>query len=159
MAELPIRKGKRRCRPRLVGDVNTRWLEDDVNMELTSSVAFIDSRCTFWEARKGLVMDGASVWVLLDLPVIGWLVRMLIGGDPYSGPHRIPAAFHDQAYEQLRRVRNARLRRLGRKRADLMYYECCRFRGSSWLSAGVMHAFLRWFGWLAVADKKEGVKE
>lgn len=72
---------------RFIGVIETKWMDDDRNMELTKPFVYVDPKGVRWEAPKGSVIDGASI------PQFGWSI---VGG-PYEGGYRKASVIHDVA--------------------------------------------------------------
>ena len=72
--------------------------DDDYVLVLDADLAFVDSAGNRVIAHRGLETDGASVRALMNIPVIGILTRIVLRGDPFSGPFRWAAVIHDDGY-------------------------------------------------------------
>lgn len=71
------------------GDVVTRWITDDLEMELVEPFTYVDPEGKRWTAPVGAVINGASI------PSVFWSV---IGG-PFEGRFRKASVLHDSACE------------------------------------------------------------
>src|SRR5262245_48593654 len=70
-----------------IGDVVSKWLIDDVTMELLEDFAYVDPKGKRWKAPKGSIINGASIPSIFWTPV----------GSPYTGPYRKASVVHDVA--------------------------------------------------------------
>ncbi len=105
-------------------------LENGRNFKLLEPLRYIDPVGAVWEARAGLVVDGASI------PRPLWSIV----GSPYTGLYRRAAVIHDfyctYNYRQWERVHRVfydamRTAGVGPVQAALMYYAVWRF-GPRW---------------------------
>jgi hypothetical protein len=91
----------------------TRWLENDRDMIMLETFAYVDEWGYVWAVEKGFITDGKST----PRKLWGWYLV----GSPYTGPSRRPAIPHDKY------CRLAGLNKAMRKLADGMYKS-----GSKW---------------------------
>lgn len=145
--------------------------EQQYAMVLDAPLVLIDSRGKRHEAPAGMVTDGASVKALLDLPVIGWLTRLVICGDQFTGPIAEPAVTHDAGYARAKDTTFWKAL-LSRDRADedrgifdgmraryvVVGEEVKDRKPASWFSAAVVHLMLRAFGWKAWIDDSRAAR-
>lgn len=75
---------------RFEGEVLAEWSEDGRDMRLLEDFSYIDPEGKRWLARKGSLIDGASI------PRAFWT---LIGG-PFAGRYRAASVIHDVACVQ-----------------------------------------------------------
>jgi hypothetical protein len=71
---------------RFVGEVITKWDDDNIHFTLTEEFTFIDAKGRVWTANKGLRTDCASI------PSAFWPVV----GNPCQGVYRKAAVIHDR---------------------------------------------------------------
>ncbi len=86
--------------------VKVEWLEDGRFMRLLETVDFIDSQGKRWTARKGSVIDGASIprfaWRVIGSPFVGKYRRASVIHDVYCVNRSQPAqAVHDMFREAM----------------------------------------------------------
>ena len=72
---------------RFVGTVATRWVTPDRDMELLEDFTYIDPLGRRWTARRGLIINGASI------PRALWTIV----GSPFTGEYRNASVVHDAA--------------------------------------------------------------
>lgn len=113
------------------GNVDARWLVEpgnDRSMILLADFAFIDSANFKWEAKKGDVVDGASI------PEAVWSE---VVGTPYTGDYRRASVVHDVACEK--KIKTS-------KDAHRMFYEAMLADGTSPARALIFYTAVRLFG-------------
>jgi hypothetical protein len=152
--------------PYFVGVVDSHCRPgDDYTMILDAKLELWDSLGVHWEAPAGLETDGASVRQLLCIPVVGFLTRIVLRGDQFTGPFRAAAVIHDGAYALasessfvdalFSRARAAADRAIfdgARARLVVIEGEAVDRTPAAWWRAAVVHALLRLFGWKAWMD-------
>jgi hypothetical protein len=114
-----------------VGEVQTEWLRHkgaDRHMRLLSDFTFIEQSGKKWVAKKGTLIDGASI------PKILWR-----WGPPFVGDYRRASVVHD-AYT------NWNGRTEPWRDTHRMFYYGCRADGVSYLKAKLMFAAVYIFG-------------
>jgi len=140
--------------------------DNDSVMTLVAPLVFVDSVGEQIEAPAGLETDGTSVGALLGIPIIGWLVRLALGGDQFTGPFRWPAVVHDAEYARASEYTVGRaIFSTARAAADRRMFEGARSRHAvlpggrviirdhaAWWRAAIVHAMLRLAGWKAWMD-------
>jgi hypothetical protein len=116
------------------GEVVTKWISEDREMELVEPFTYVDPSGRRWTATPGSVINGASI------PSAFWSV---IGG-PFEGRFRKASVLHDVACEKQaeswqevhRMFYNAcRCSRVGVGKAQTMYWAVYQF-GPRWAAAG-----------------------
>lgn len=149
--------------------------DDDAAMVLTAPFGFVDSKGERIDSEAGMRTDGTSVRKLLEIPVVGWVTRKVLGGDQFTGPFRWPAIPHDQEYSEATETTFwAAFRSPARKAADRRFYEGARARWvvievdgqqraherrpADWWRAASAHAILRAAGWKAWMDNARSRK-
>lgn len=113
------------------GEVEVRWLVEDGEdrgMELLADFAFVDSKNFKWEAKKGDIVDGASI------PEIIW---SQVVGTPYIGDYRRASVVHDVACN--RKIKTS-------KDAHRMFYEAMLADGTAEPRAMLFYTAVRLFG-------------
>jgi len=113
------------------GEVRTQWLTEhapDRRMRLLEDFAFLDRSGKRWVARRGEVIDGASI------PELLW---SQLAGTPFVGDYRRASVLHD-VYCQRREEPHRAVHR--------MFYEAMRADGVDRLRARVMYLAVRTFG-------------
>jgi hypothetical protein len=117
-------------KPRFIGEVDTRWIHDGVdrNMLLLRDFAFVDSRGKRWDAKKGRIINGASIPEKLWSYVIG---------TPYIGKYRRATVIHDTACEDMIE---------SHEEVHRMFYEAMLCDGMLEERALVMYMMVRLFG-------------
>lgn len=115
-----------------IGEVRTVWVSHDgpdLNMELIDDFVFQDDNGQKWVAKKGHIINGASI------PRILWSIYP---GSPYVGEYRRAAAIHDSLY----------IEQFGgdRKAVDKAFYKAMRTDNTDWFKAKVMYIAVRLFG-------------
>ncbi len=119
---------------RFQGNVVTKWITDDLEMELVDDFHYVDPQDKQWTAPAGSVINGASI------PSVFWSV---IGG-PFEGRFRKASVLHDAACDQQteswqdvhRMFFDAcRCSRVGIGKAQTMYWAVYHF-GPRWPKAG-----------------------
>ena len=119
---------------RFEGDVVTKWITDDLEMELVKDFNYIDPSGKRWTAPTGSIINGASI------PSMFWSV---IGG-PFEGRFRKASVLHDAAcdvqtesWEDVHRMfyDACRCSRVGIGKAQTMYWAVYHF-GPRWPTAG-----------------------
>jgi len=110
-----------------VGNIDTRWLEDDRRMQLLADFSYVDGSGLVWAAPKGSIVDGASI------PRLAWSV---IGG-PFEGAYRPASVIHDVACDQQSRRWED---------VHLAFYNAMRASKVDELLAKVMYAAVYHFG-------------
>lgn len=119
---------------RFRGNVVTKWITDDLEMQLVDDFHYVDARDKEWTAPAGSVINGASI------PSVFWSV---IGG-PFEGRFRKASVLHDAACDQQteswqdvhRMFFDAcRCSRVGIGKAQTMYWAVYHF-GPRWPKAG-----------------------
>jgi hypothetical protein len=145
------------------GEPETTWCTEvnkpDRNMGLLNDFYFIDKDCKTWKAKKGEIIDGASI------PRFLWTLV----GSPYTRDYRRASIVHDAAVKGLKDAPE-------RKKADIMFYEACREGGCSIFEAWVLYLGVRIGSWMSgkdddydefeclirdpkmLADNKEGIR-
>jgi len=117
---------------RFEGEIVTKWVAPDREMQLMQDFAYIDPRGKRWLAPADSKIDGASI------PAVFW---SLIGG-PFEGPYRAASVVHDAAcvakqerWEDVHRMfyEACRCSRLGEGKAQAMYWAVYKF-GPHWPS-------------------------
>lgn len=111
---------------RFSGNPQTEWLVNDGaerDMRLLADFTYTDPSGRAWVARRGSVVNGASI------PSYAWSVI----GSPYVGNYRRASIVHDVACEDVA---------VDRRDADRMFYWACLAGGcglneARWLYAGV----------------------
>jgi hypothetical protein len=115
---------------RFHGDVVTKWITDDLEMELVKDFHYVDPHGKEWKAPTGSVINGASI------PSMFWSV---IGG-PFEGRFRKASVLHDAAcdvqsekWEDVHRMfyDACRCSRVGVGKAQTMYWAVYHF-GPRW---------------------------
>ena len=115
---------------RFEGDVVTKWITDDLEMELVKDFKYVDPQGKQWKAPTGSVINGASI------PSMFWSV---IGG-PFEGRFRKASVLHDAAcdvqtdsWEDVHRMfyDACRCSRVGIGKAQTMYWAVYHF-GPRW---------------------------
>jgi hypothetical protein len=115
---------------RFHGDVVTKWITDDLEMELVKDFHYVDPQGKEWKAPTGSVINGASI------PSMFWSV---IGG-PFEGRFRKASVLHDAAcdvqsekWEDVHRMfyDACRCSRVGIGKAQTMYWAVYHF-GPRW---------------------------
>ena len=129
---------------RFEGEVITKWLrhsdEGDRNMELMEDFHYIDGEGKRWTARKGEVVNGASI------PSVFWTKSL---GTPFVGNYRRATVLHD-VYCDRRETTSLQVHTMfynamrcdgvGKKKATLMFEAVNRF-GPQWGSRGDIRLF------------------
>jgi hypothetical protein len=119
---------------RFEGNVVTKWITDDLEMELVEPFNYIDANGKRWTAPSGSVINGASI------PSVFWSV---IGG-PFEGRFRKASVLHDAAcdtqtesWQDVHRMfyDACRCSRVGIGKAQTMYWAVYQF-GPRWEPAG-----------------------
>lgn len=120
------------------------WLHgefEDRDMELTNSLQFVDSRGAAWIAKKGLIIDGASI------PKLFWNTI----GPPYVGTYRNASVVHDAYCEDHPRTgEQAWLAKLYHRDSTIvhrMFYEAMRADHETG-GAKSANLFTRWNEWV-----------
>jgi hypothetical protein len=117
---------------RFEGDIITKWITPDREMELMQDFHYIDPRGKQWTAATGTVINGASI------PRAFW---SLIGG-PFEGRFRNASVVHDAAcgaqtesWQDVHRMfyDACRCARVGEGKAQTMYWAVYHF-GPRWQS-------------------------
>ncbi len=114
-----------------VGNVDARWLVEDGEdrkMELLADFAFVDSANYKWKAKKGEIVDGASI------PETIWSE---IVGTPFIGDYRRASVVHDVACDK--HIKTS-------KEAHRMFYEAMLADGTSPAHAVLFYTAVRLFG-------------
>lgn len=115
---------------RFDGNVVTKWITPDLEMELVEDFGYIDPGEKRWRAASGTVINGASI------PRMFW---SLIGG-PFEGRFRNAAVLHDAAcgeqiepWQAVHRMfyDACRCARVGEGKAQTMYWAVYHF-GPRW---------------------------
>lgn len=115
---------------RFEGEVVTKWITDDLEMELVKDFEYVDPGGKRWTAPTGSVINGASI------PSVFW---SLIGG-PFEGRFRKASVLHDAAcdvqaesWEDVHRMfyDACRCSRVGIGKAQTMYWAVYHF-GPRW---------------------------
>jgi hypothetical protein len=116
------------------GDVVTKWISEDREMELVEPFVYVDPSGRRWTAGPGSVINGASI------PSAFWSV---IGG-PFEGRFRKASVLHDVAcedqtepWQDVHRMfyHACRCSRVGNGKAQTMYWAVYNF-GPRWSPAG-----------------------
>jgi hypothetical protein len=119
---------------RFEGDVVTKWITDDLEMELVEPFVYVDADGRRWTAPRGSVINGASI------PSMFWSV---IGG-PFEGRFRKASVLHDAAcdkknesWQDVHRMfyDACRCSRVGVGKAQTMYWAVYHF-GPRWTEDG-----------------------
>lgn len=125
---------------RYEGSVQTEWDETGRVMSLLSDFAYVDPQGIRWHARKGSVIDGASI------PRALWSVI----GSPFTGRYRAASVIHDVAcdektrpWEDVHRCFYHAMRCSGvpAKQAAVMFWAVFRF-GPRWQSGAITRSLL-----------------
>jgi hypothetical protein len=112
---------------KFIGTVKTEWLDDGRKMQLLDGFSFVDPLGASWDAKKGVVVDGASI------PKVFW---SFIGG-PFEGKYRNASVVHDVACEE--RTRSWRV-------VHQMFYVASLRGGVGEVAAKVMYGAVYHFG-------------
>jgi len=122
---------------RFEGDVITKWNSDGRTMTLMADFTYIDSSGNSWTAKKGAIVDGASI------PQWAWSI---IGG-PFEGNYRPASVIHDIACAEKKRAWRA---------VHLAFYEAMLTASVSEKTAKIMYAAVYHFGpkWETPIDKR-----
>lgn len=116
------------------GDVVTKWITDDLEMELVEPFVYVDAAGKRWTAPRGSIINGASI------PSMFWSV---IGG-PFEGRFRKASVLHDAAcdektesWQDVHRMfyDACRCSRVGVGKAQTMYWAVYHF-GPRWTEDG-----------------------
>lgn len=113
-----------------IGEVDTRWLRhdgEDRNMELLSDFTFVDSKGSSWNAKKGAVINGASI------PRQLWSAV----GSPFVGDYRRASVVHDV---------HCVLKQKPHKEVHRMFYDAMMCDGVAPFRAKYMYQAVRLFG-------------
>ena len=113
-----------------VGEVEVRWLRhdgDDRNMQLLADFAYVDQHGRRWDARKGSVVNGASI------PGVLWSSV----GSPYTGDYRRATVLHDVACDE---------KKAGHEDVHRMFYNAMRADGVGWTRGNMMYQAVKQFG-------------
>lgn len=110
-----------------MGDPVAKWNADGVHMELMEDFTYIDQRQTIWTAKKGAVIDGASI------PRPFW--RLV--GSPLRGKYRYASVIHDYYCVIQSEVWEA---------VHYMFYEACMAGGTRHTHAKILYYAVRHFG-------------
>jgi len=111
-----------------VGTVETRWENDGRNMTLLRDFAYVEANGTVrWDARRGSVIDGATI------PMWAWSI---VGG-PYEGKYRNASVVHDVGCDKKTRPWQTTHR---------MFYMAARAGGTSNVRAKIMYGAVYHFG-------------
>jgi hypothetical protein len=119
---------------RFEGNVVTKWITDDLEMELVDDFHYVDPQDKQWTAPAGSVINGASI------PSVFWSV---IGG-PFEGRFRKASVLHDAAcdlqtesWQDVHRMffDACRCSRVGIGKAQTMYWAVYHF-GPRWPKSG-----------------------
>jgi len=121
----------------------TRWLPDNVNMEIADAYCFKFYLCG--ELKHAYIpmhfqFDGASI------PRFAWATT----GSPYVGKHRKGALCHDGAYSgtggEIFDIDTEKRITLTRKQADDILLSACIFEGLDWYTRNKIYSAVRVFG-------------
>jgi len=112
---------------RFIGKVVTQWHDNDRDMIIGRDFGFMDSTGYTWWARRGDVIDGASI------PRVAWITT----GPPYTGKYRRAAVLHDSGYIWKTRPR---------KEVDRMFLAAMKLAGVSLVKRWKMYLAVRAFG-------------
>lgn len=119
---------------RFEGNVVTKWITDDLEMELVEPFVYVDPAGKKWTAPSGSIINGASI------PSMFWSV---IGG-PFEGRFRKASVLHDAACDEKREPWQdvhrmfydaCRCSRVGVGKAQTMYWAVYHF-GPRWTEDG-----------------------
>lgn len=109
------------------GDVETKWLADNRRMELLKDFSFTDPNNINWYAKKGDIIDGASI------PRFLWSLV----GSPFTDDYRDASVIHDIACEEKTRTWEV---------VHLAFYYAMRASGVSPIKSKIMYAGVYHFG-------------
>jgi len=109
---------------KFIGDVFTRWLNGNRKMQLLKPLLFQDKSGKHWIAKKGAIIDGASI------PRFFW--RFI--GSPFSGKYRRSSVIHDFYYVTKSEPR---------KQVDKMFYQAMRVDNVNYFKAKAMYFAVR----------------
>lgn len=109
------------------GRPQAEWDEDGRTMRLLADFAYVDPRGRRWWARRGSVIDGASI------PQAFWTVT----GGPFEGKYRSASIVHDVACVE---------RREPWEEVHRMFYFACLCGGVDERAAKLMYFAVRQFG-------------
>jgi hypothetical protein len=106
------------------GEVLTTWLNKSRKMRLLQTLSYQDKHRKKWTAKKGAIVDGASI------PRVFWFFV----GSPFSGKYRRSSVIHDVYYTTKSEPR---------KQVDLMFYQAMRTDGVNYFKAKMMYFGVR----------------
>ncbi len=109
------------------GKVKAEWVEDNREMTLLADFSFKDPNGLIWTAKKGDIIDGASI------PQMLWTFI----GSPFSGKYRQASVIHDVACVEKLRTWEV---------VHLAFYYAMRTSGVNALKAKIMYAGVHHFG-------------
>lgn len=114
----------------------TEWLTtpdgEDRNMKMVEDFSYTDPEGRVWSAKKGSVINGASI------PRPLWSTV----GSPYTDDYRRASIVHDVACDDPNVVR---------KEADVMFYFACRAGGCGAVQARILYAGVRIGAWTSAS--------
>lgn len=109
------------------GDVQTKWLADNRRMELLTDFVFTDPNNIDWHAKKGRIIDGASI------PRFLWSFV----GSPFTEGYRNASVIHDIACDDKTRTWEV---------VHLAFYYAMRASGVGSIKSKIMYAGVYHFG-------------
>jgi hypothetical protein len=123
---------------RFEGEVVTKWITDDLEMQLIEDFKYVDPRGKHWTAPTGSVINGASI------PSMFWSV---IGG-PFEGRFRKASVLHDAACDEQTE---------SWQDVHQMFYDACRCSRVGVGKAQTMYWAVYHFGprWRQVTEQRE----
>ena len=108
--------------------LRAEWTADGKRVTLIAPLVFVDTGGVIYTAPTGFRSDGASI------PKPCWPLV----GSPLQGRHVRSSILHDYLYDA----------QFPRREADSVYYRAMRADGVDVVSARIIHATVRTFGWL-----------
>lgn len=124
------------------GNPKTEWLTnpgaEDRNIQLLEDFSYTGPDGIVWLAKKGSVINGASI------PRPLWTTV----GSPYTDDYRRASIVHDVACDSPT---------ISRKDADVMFFHACRAGGCSPVQARILYAGVRIGAWASANLPEESI--